>query len=89
MGSRVHEQRVAVGLGARNGAGAHRLTRAWTVLNHDGLSKLCRELLEHEPRRNVDHASGRDRNDHLDRPGWPDFGVNRHGQEAEYECGQA
>ena len=61
------QERVAVGIGLRDRAGADRLRCARAVLDHDGLADLLGDLLEHQPRDDVDGAAGRERHDHADR----------------------
>ncbi|MNC84594.1 hypothetical protein D3C83_01520 [compost metagenome] len=62
------QQRVAVGLGARDFARADDAARAGPVLDHDR-AELRRHALHPHAADGVHHAAGRERNDHPYRPG--------------------
>src|SRR5262245_60928512 len=62
------QQRVAVGLGARDRFGAERAAGAGAILDDHGLPEDRPEALNHEPRRGVDRPSRRVGHHHLDQP---------------------
>jgi len=64
----AEQQRVAVGLGGGDGLGAERPAGAAAILDDHGLPEDRPQALHHEPRRDVDRASGRKRHHHLDQP---------------------
>ena len=66
-GRATHQQRGAVGLGARRFAGAQRVAGAAPVVDDEALAEPGRELLGQQPRHHVDHAAGDRRHDDLHR----------------------
>ena len=85
---RVDEQRIAIGLRLGDSAGAHRLTRPWSVLHHDSLPELSGELPEHGAGNDVDDASRRDGHDCLHRLRRPGFRKGLRGCNPQSEGGQ-
>ena len=77
----VGKQRVAVGLGFRDGVGTGRRTGARPVLDDDGLPKLDRELLEDNARNDVRRRARTERHDHVQGSGWPVLGTGRGGHQ--------
>ena len=64
---RVHQHRVAVGLGLGDHAGAERGAGAAAVFDHEGLAELPADLFEHGAGGDVGSAAGRERHHDLDR----------------------
>ena len=85
MRGRVDEECIAVRLRPGDGTGTHRLPRAGPVLDHDALSELRGELLEHHARNRVDDAAGRDGHDRFDRLGGPGLCNGIDGREPQAE----
>ena len=64
----LHEQqRVPVGCGLRDEAGADDGARTGSIFDHDRLLQLLLKLLGNDARRGVDRAARRDRHDQRDR----------------------
>ncbi len=66
-GRAAHQQRGAVGFGARRLAGAQRVAGAAPIVDDKALAEPGRELLGQQPRHHVDHAAGDRRHDDLHR----------------------
>ena len=64
----MHQQGVAVGRRLADRGDADGAARARTVLDHDRLVHLLRDLLQHDPPDDVVGGAGGEGNDRLDRP---------------------
>ena len=62
------KQRISIGVCLHNGIRCDRASRAALVLYDDLLAKDAAERLRRDPRRHIDSAAGRKRNNQLDRP---------------------
>ena len=67
----VDQDRVAVGISARDRCHRDGIPGAYAILDDDRLTELPRELLEHGTRNDVQRASWTLRDDGVDGPRWP------------------
>jgi hypothetical protein len=61
MRARQHQQRVAVGIAARDGLGGEAAGNAGLGLDHDRLAERLRHFISKKARDDVDVAAGRSR----------------------------
>ena len=66
---RPHEDRVAIGFGARHRLHADHASGAGLVLDHDGLPEISRHLGRDDPRDRVDGAARRKTENDMQRTG--------------------
>jgi len=80
----MRQDRIAVRRGFRHQRGAERAAGAGAVFDHDGLTELGGETVEHQPRHDVGRASRAERNRRLDQMRRPVFGAcGRRGEQAQ------